>query len=230
MICEKIKTNFMVLLSALFIYKTALANCEKVDHAEVLFHEGSVKTSESILLDESNSCSGKAYYYLALISENKNREKDAFNYYLRSADFGYQASMHELSRRYRLGEGVKQNIIKSIYWDRRSKETERKRKVDIAFYSSKNEEEINPIVIWKEKSDHGEALAHYRLARFYDEGLITKQNIKLALVYYEKAAQSGHDESKVRLGYFLCKGIGVRQDKKQADYWLSRSSAQGECL
>lgn len=229
MINKKLKSP-IAFLSALFIYKTALANCEKVDQAEILFHEGFIKKSESIFINESSSCLGKTNYYLALISETKNREEDALDYYLQSANFGYQASMYELSRRYRVGAGVKQNIIKSIDWDRRSKEIERERKADIDFYSSKNDKKINPIVILKEKSDHGEALASYRLARFYDEGLITEQNVKLALKYYEKAAYSGHDESKIRLGYFLCKGIGVTKDKKQADYWLSQSSVQGECL
>ncbi len=229
MINKKLK-NPIAFLSALFIYKTALANCDKVDQAEFLFHKGSVKTAESILLNESSSCLGKANYYLALISEHKKREEDALNYYIQSADSGFQASMYELSRRYRVGAGVKKNIIKSIDWDRRSKEIERERKVDIVFYSSKNEKKVNPIDIWKDKSSNGEALANYRLARFYDEGLITEQNVKLALKYYEKAAYSGHDESKIRLGYFLCKGIGITKDKKQADYWLSRSSVQGKCL
>lgn len=208
------------LLSTFSISSLAFTEA-KLENAKELYYAGETKKSKEIISSILGCCDGEEYYYLALISEMNGDEHQSFSNYKQAAENGFPPAMPPLSRSYRLGLGVKVNIIKSIDWERKSKKIERHRGVDISFIDSKNNAPIDILEKWKKKAKEGDAYAHYRLAKIYDEGLLENQNLLLAFNHYQKASELGNVEAKLMTGYFYCKGITQNKNKDKANKILS---------
>lgn len=74
----------------------------------------------------------------------------------------------------------------------------------------------------------GSADAQYKLARMYRLGQGVKQNLAVALRWWEKSALQGHALAQLSLGRLYAQGDGVQRDSIQAKFWLNMAAAQGE--
>jgi TPR repeat protein len=69
--------------------------------------------------------------------------------------------------------------------------------------------------------------ALYDLAVFYEKGVVVRKNCKTAFKLYLKAALHEDRKSFYEVGRCLFHGIGVKQDKVQANIWLDRAEEFG---
>ena len=110
---------------------------------------------------------------------------EAFNWLLKAANSGDAASQNNVGTMYQNGQGVKQDYSEALKW-------------------------------YTKASEQGHTSALYNLGLMYAEGTGMKsQNIAEALNCFYKAAQKGHEKSKVELEKYRKNGniIGVVIDK-----------------
>ena len=50
---------------------------------------------------------------------------------------------------------------------------------------------------------------------------------EIAMDWFEKAADNGHDEAQYMMGFCYFNGIGTDPDEDEAAYWLRLAAAQG---
>ncbi|MDI2091736.1 SEL1-like repeat protein [Commensalibacter oyaizuii] len=81
----------------------------------------------------------------------------------------------------------------------------------------------------KEKALNGDVESRYTLGNLYNEGNEhIAQDYAEALMWYEKAADSGHAKAQCRLGMMYEQGHGVEQDINQAFEYYQKSANQGD--
>ncbi|MGB7285301.1 MAG: peptidoglycan-binding protein [Salaquimonas sp.] len=76
----------------------------------------------------------------------------------------------------------------------------------------------------------GDGDALFEVARRYTDGDGVERNLEEAIVWYQKAAETGHAPAQYRLGNFYEKGHGVTADPAEAAKWYSKAAAQGNAL
>ncbi|MDR0485783.1 MAG: sel1 repeat family protein, partial [Elusimicrobiota bacterium] len=69
----------------------------------------------------------------------------------------------------------------------------------------------------------GYAPAQFILGSWQEYGKL----YKAAAEFYRQAAEQGFSLAQYSLGLLYLKGQGVKQDKKQAHFWLEKSANQG---
>lgn len=62
----------------------------------------------------------------------------------------------------------------------------------------------------------GDTMAMYNVAQLYERGRGTKQDVKQAISWYERATAEGNDFARARLGVMHYEGIGVAKDINKA--------------
>ncbi len=137
--------------------------------------------------------------------------------------------MSALSDLYANGEGVNKDLILATDWSRKAKHAGRTAKFDIEITTVNTNKQSNLVTHWQQKADLGDVDALYRLARIYDDGVITTHNLDIAVNYYKKAANAGHAMSQYTLGYLYCRGEGVKKDIEKSNQWLSKYSTELHC-
>ena len=60
----------------------------------------------------------------------------------------------------------------------------------------------------------------------YEDGTGVRRNIESASRWYRQAADRGSPMAQCQLGSFYHRGIGVTQDRDQAEYWFNLAAAQ----
>ncbi|MGB0906427.1 MAG: tetratricopeptide repeat protein [Maricaulaceae bacterium] len=78
------------------------------------------------------------------------------------------------------------------------------------------------------KGPHGLAKEFFDEARAYHDGSDRVQNFTLARQYYYKAAQLGHNDARVNLGYMAYRGQGGSKDYSEARYWYNQAARRGD--
>jgi TPR repeat protein len=71
----------------------------------------------------------------------------------------------------------------------------------------------------------GIAEAQFLLGRIYEAGRAKEHDVVQAAYWYEKAAEQGHGDSLVRLGFFLRVGIGIKKDEARALGLMQRAAS-----
>jgi TPR repeat protein len=80
------------------------------------------------------------------------------------------------------------------------------------------------------QAENGNAEIQFQLARIYDDGKLVPRDFDKALHWYKKAALNDYQEAQFALGYFYCRGIGVKKDKEIADEWLIKAKKSDRCM
>lgn len=81
------------------------------------------------------------------------------------------------------------------------------------------------IAEYKIKAEQGDSIAQFNLGLMYHNGNGVHQDYKLAIFWYEKAAELWNQKAQNSLGMMYTKGDGVPIDYKQAYIWFSLASA-----
>lgn len=109
-------------------------------------------------------------------------------------------------------------------------------------YGEKKEAKVNLAELYRSSPAFGISLDFEKTKQWYIlaesenpsrayEGLsklyLTQNNYKEVYNYASKAAVLGNQESQYNLGVLYEKGIYVKKDKKQAEYWYTQAAEQG---
>ena len=73
----------------------------------------------------------------------------------------------------------------------------------------------------------GNAAAQSNLGVMFETGLGTPSNFRLAVTWYQKAAEQGHADGQRNLGKMYALGIGLLEDYVIAHMWFNLAAARG---
>jgi len=74
----------------------------------------------------------------------------------------------------------------------------------------------------------GNPAARYRLALLYQEGRLLPRCLPLAVSWLSLAADQGHSDAQVLLGWCLQRGIGAAMREDRARAWYLRAATAGQ--
>ncbi|PTQ10323.1 hypothetical protein CLG96_13275 [Sphingomonas oleivorans] len=80
------------------------------------------------------------------------------------------------------------------------------------------------VIEWRAAAEAGDAEAQYNLAQAYKLGQGVTMNMKLAQLWYRKAALQGHQQAEDNLGLLMFR----QGDREGAMQWIRKSAARGE--
>jgi localization factor PodJL len=86
---------------------------------------------------------------------------------------------------------------------------------------------INSAMALATLAANGDASAQFELASRYADGRDIARDAKLAVLWFEKAAQQGLAPAQYRLGTLYEKGVGVERNETVAHDWYQRSAEAG---
>jgi len=91
----------------------------------------------------------------------------------------------------------------------------------------KEEKYKKALDFYQKASNQGDVSAQTLLGKFYEKGIIVKQNYKEAVKFYTKAAVQEFRPAECNLGRMYEEGKGVKQDYKEALKWYQKASKHG---
>jgi TPR repeat protein len=150
------------------------------------------------------------------ISEKVGKEKEAFNFFILSAQLGFIDALFQVGYCYQHGIGIEKNNRKAL--NHYQKAIEEGFSNDINNLIKKCKEEINEnekeFQILKISEENGNILN--QIAYRYENGIGTDENKKEAFIYYQKSANVNDTEGKYNLGRCYENGIGIEKDEFKA--------------
>ncbi len=76
-------------------------------------------------------------------------------------------------------------------------------------------------------ADYGDKDSQYIIAKAYEEGKYTAQNLRKALAFYKKSAEQGHIDSAMRLGQIYQANEWLQRDDEKALYYYLKAAGNG---
>ncbi len=76
-------------------------------------------------------------------------------------------------------------------------------------------------------ADYGDKDSQYIIAKAYEKGQYTAQNLKKAVAFYKKSAEQGHIESAMRLGQIYQANEWLKKDDEKALYYYLKAAQNG---
>ncbi|MDS7928268.1 tetratricopeptide repeat protein [Acinetobacter sp. V102_4] len=182
---------------------------------------------KELTLDEKENLMG--WVYLNGAEKVQPNFDKAYYWFEKSAKSNNNEALNSLGMIFYAGMGRERDFEKAEeYYLKANKLGNKDAKVNLAeLYRSKD---------FSQLPDYEKAESWYLLgtqdnpSRAYD-GLskmyLDQENYEKAFEFSKKSAELGNPEAQYNLGVFFEKGIYVKKDKKQAEYWYEKSAKQG---
>lgn len=123
--------------------------------------------------------------------------EEAAKWFTKAAGMDNEESQAQLGSMYLLGRGVNQSKKKAVK-------------------------------LFKKAARRGQDLALWHLGMAHREGYGgLKKSDKLAVKYWQQAAELGSSEGQASLGHMYLQGLGVKKDERKAHEWLAKAAEQG---
>ena len=136
-----------------------------------------------------------------------------------SADKGHATSQNNLGHCYEFGKGVKKDETKAMEWYQRSASQNHSASfINLGYLQMKHGQYQNAFEYFLKASKNADAMeAWYYLGIMHEKGYHVPMSNYLALEYFERASERGHEPSSLKVGdcYFSGSG-GVMQDYYKA--------------
>jgi len=132
--------------------------------------------------------------------------REAFEWYLKSAQQGYANAQDAIAWDYEIGQGVAQDKAEAAKWYAK------------AFQS------------YNQAAKQGDKDAQCRLGELYLQGQGVEKNAKEAFKWLTKAAEQGNTEAMWWLAGMYKGGQGVKKNAKEAAKWYTKAAQQGHIL
>jgi uncharacterized protein len=180
-----------------------------------------------------------AHYYLGLIFSDRQSKyfdaQKAISHISSAIELGHSQAMFHMGMMYDNGIGVKRNALVANDWYRKARKAEAPVKRALSFYKEKGNgiveiqysDVLNDLI---SQAKNGNAEIQFQLARIYDDGKLVPRDFDKAIYWYQKAALNKYEEAQFTLGYFYCRGIGVKKNKEIANEWLIKSKRSDRCM
>ena len=173
----------------------------------------------------------RAQYSLALrylLGSGVNKDASAaVHWFEKAAKQGHAEAQYSLGLRYQLGSGVEKDIETSMTWYQKSAE---QGNLDAEYRLAKllldghgvNNNPQKAIAMLLDLAAQENQVAQYALYVIYQQGKVVEQDVTIARLYLQRAAEGGYDAAQYSLGkqYFDEGNIG------DALVWLEKSVAQ----
>lgn len=215
----------------------AIQTAHILEQAQQHYLSGAYPQAESLLTPLAASGDAQAQYHLGLLYLQNNWSEyspaTAIAYLQDAIAQGYHQAMWQMGQLYDEGKGVARDPLQAQDWYRKAQKSAPDVKL-LQFYQP-GKQGLEPIsaarMIEKltQQARNGDIDAQYGLAKNYELGKLVRADMHKALYWYRQAAEQGDEYSMFTLGYFYCRGIGLEQDKVQANIWLSRSQRDAVC-
>jgi len=201
------------------------------------YYDNKIDDALGTFTELSKQNNAEAYYYLGLIySDNRFKQfnpQSAIAYLLSAADLNNVEAMNKLGLMYDNGIGVKQDYLIAFDWYRKAIQTETTNIKNMTFLDNNNDlKEIQYPELFLgllKDAENGNAESQHKVAINYDSGALIPRNFDKALFWFKQAANNNYRESQFMLGYFYCRGLGLKQDSKLANDWLLKSGRAAIC-
>ena len=124
---------------------------------------------------------------------------------------------------YDLGEGVKKNVAKAIFWYLKAA----KKNSPLAYYNlgqiySEQKQHVRAVKWWRKSAELGETKALCNLGVATEEGMGLKTDPKKAFHYYTKAAKMGNLIAQYNVGRCMAGGLGTEPNLKKAQEYFKK--------
>lgn len=167
-----------------------------------------------------------ALYNIGRLYENKDKHKEAIEYYTKAADQGYTCAMYALKRLY------KDNVVESIKWLKRLAlygNVKEQCELGLEYYNGNIiSEDISKAIYWFEKAAKQEdEMAMYYLGEIYYNEDKYKDPSK-AVHWWRKAAEIGQKDAQNCLAESYYDGDGIERDVSKAIYWWQKAAEAGD--
>lgn len=201
------------------------------------FYHQNYSQAEKILSIPANSNDEEAQYYLAMVYLARKQFDQALIWFKKSGDHGNSQAYFQIGLMHDNGEGVEMNPLTAMDWYRKSKQTGNdfilNDRIKLYEYDKNGEDrQINAHKMFKKtilQAKRGNIEAQYQVAQMLDFGTFTTKNLDEAIKWYQHAAKNGHKGAQFQLGYFFCRGVGVKTNMKTANDWLVKSGHPPIC-
>ena len=192
----------------------------------------------------------------------KRNPVQAFQWYQKAAEQGSDKAQYRVGYCYETGWGTEVNADKAMYWYQKAaeqgqgnakeriaileqrlkghnaikSENERKEKQKHNVTAAKNladEKKIKLFNNYKRQAENGDKFSQYELGNCYKDGIGTEIDTTLAVYWYMKAAEQGHESARYMLS--LLRGKDTRKDsenelkEKPADSMQNKESYFESC-
>ena len=170
----------------------------------------------------------------------KQDYKQAFTWFLKSAQEGNKFAQYSLANLYYYGNGVEKDLSQAFLWYRKSSEQGQPyasyavaQMYSKGEYVAENKETAQRYYkvalsgfLELESKDQADDNLFYKIGVMYKNGLGTEIDIPKAIKYFEKSAENMW--STYQLGVLYLFGAeGLSKDKEQAAQWLTKSANDG---
>jgi len=175
---------------------------------------------------------GEEEYRHAWSLYRKGENEEAFKWFLKSAEIGFDEGQIQVAHFYADGIGVPKDYTLAAYWNgEAAAQGNPKGMYNLGLAHMLGEPgkpDYNAANDWFMKAAKlGHAYAQYNLARNYDEGRGTEKNLDEAAIWYRKAAKQGFAPAQHALEIFYSNGWGVPRDYEKALEWTLKAARQG---
>jgi len=182
--------------------------------SEIVASEDPSKDAQSI------TNQGSRYYYGQGVEVDK---KKACHLFEQAAKLDEKYAQFNLGNCYRLGEHVEQDIDRAISWYKKSYEAGYSPALIslsmIVFFDSPRKEMMEWAFVELNKL-HSDQRALFIIGVIYAEGLLAEKNYKLAVSFYERAAQRKNILAAALLSYIYENGLyDLDKDMVKSIYW-----------
>jgi TPR repeat protein len=171
--------------------------------AEAAFKTGHARAIP-LLRPLAEAGDARAQYMLAeMLDDSPATEREAFDWYRKSAGQGDPCGMVNLGWCYQVGAGTARSPAEASECLKKA------------------------LPALRAAAESGDSLAQNNLGCCYEEGLGVAKDYRQAVEWFRKAAEQGHATAQNNLGYCYEHGLGVAKDEKQAVEWYRKAAEQG---
>jgi len=161
----------------------------------------------------------------------RGQHREAAEYFRKAAEQGLANAQFDLAVRYRLGQGVPQDMVQSFNWLRKAaQQGHRAAQYNLALMYGMGHgtaEDLAQAFYWMRKAaEQGDADAQHKLVLSYIHGHGVAKDLALAGQWAVKAAEQGHPEAQFYAGVMHENGEGLPQDTPRALAWYRKAAAQ----
>ena len=176
-------------------------------------------------------------YYLGLLYRSgrgvEQDMKQAYNWFLASAEQGFVESQYELARAYSRGEGTIQDNEEAVKWlSEAASNGHVNSQMLMANALAKGQgvaQDEKAAVNWyRRAAEAGNLVAQRELGMHYLRGVGADPNPEEALRWLSAAAQAGEPGAQVNLGLAFAEGeeFGIKRNDEIAVQWYAKAAAQ----
>jgi TPR repeat protein len=180
------------------------------------------------------ACRELAILYLDKEKPKKQEVATAVTLLKEAATKGDAPAMRKLADCYYLGLGVEKSPEKMLSWLLKAdKKGDMEAKAKLAYcyeYGQGLEQDIQKAFkLYSEAAKHGLPMAQVKMGDYYSspDSKVVKENILLAIKWYEKAAEKDSAVGIFKLAVFAAEGIGQAKDDRKAAQLFFKSAKLG---